>query len=194
MRQFALCLIVATAASGCVHSYNAADYGSVDYVRAADDDGLSFSYLYDAQPGYYGRKAAARGFSVVAVRVTNGSDATATLDRNTLQVVYDQNPVITVRGERVADAVRQPIWNKLLWAFLNFDVGSGNDAEFVPTGPVIAGATIFASTSNNREARRAFTEEDLFGTTVAPGETVERLIFLQGTGRAPLAFDYTPGT
>ena len=189
-----LCLALASVSIGCVQSYQAIDYPSTDFVRASSDDGLEFAYLYDAHPGYYGSKAAKRGYSVVAVRIVNTTSEPVALDRNTLQVFYGDEPVHPVRGEVATREVRQPVLNKLLWALLNVTVydGNGEVSAFIPAGPVIAIVTMLASASNNRKARRDYTEQSVFALTVAPGQTAEGLMILQGTGRAPLSFDYAP--
>ena len=189
-----MCLAFATLSTGCVHSYQAIDYQSTDFVRAVSDDGLEFAYLYDAQPGYYGGKAAKRGYSVVAVRVVNTTGEPVVLDRNTLQVLYADAPVTPVRGEVAAREVRQPVLNKLLWALLNVTIynGSGEVTAFIPVGPVLAATTMLTSSANNRKARRDYTDQSVFSLTVPPNETAEGIIILRGTGRAPISFDYLP--
>ncbi|OZC01858.1 hypothetical protein BSZ36_01950 [Rubricoccus marinus] len=168
-------------------------YDSGAYVQAPADDGLAFSYLYDAQPGYYGKKARKRGVNIVAVRVVNQTEAPVTLDRNSLRVKYGANPVTPVRGQMVADVVNQPVWTHLLWGLLNVTVTENDEVTlFLPVGLGIAGASILTASRANGKAERVLVEDELFGLTIPPGGTADGLIYLNELGSAPLSFDYIP--
>lgn len=187
---FALVFVLA----GCASSYKSVSYDRIDYTGAQTTEGLDIAYRYEAQPGYYGEKTRKRGYDVVAVRVTNTRETPVTLNRSSLRLQAGGAPISSVRPDIVADNVKQPVWSYLLWNLANITVSDEDGfVAFIPLGLGISIINIALSSSANNRVEDAYREQYLMGTTVAPGETVEGLLFLSTTGFAPLTFEYVGG-
>ncbi|MDX1531659.1 MAG: hypothetical protein R3362_09045 [Rhodothermales bacterium] len=183
-------VLLAGLLAGCATAYKPIPYDQLAYTGQQDSNGLAFSYRYDAVPGYYGKKLRKRGYSAVAVRVTNTTDAAVTLDRNSLRLLAGASPLQPLAPEIVADHADQPVWTYLLYGLLNLQIYSEDSSTFIPIGLPIALLNIIQSSSANRNAEKAYTEGYLLGQEVPPGGTVEGLLFVHETGYAPLRFEY----
>lgn len=178
--------------TGCASSYKSVSYDTLDSTGVQSTEGLDIAYRYEAQPGYYGKKASKRGYDVVAVRVTNTLDAPVTLNTSTLRLQAGGTPVAPIRPDIVTDNIKQPVWSYLLWNLANLTIydGEGDFVAFIPVGLGISILNMVQSSSANGRVERAYTEQSLMGRTIAPGETVDGLLFLSTTGFAPLTFEY----
>lgn len=178
--------------TGCASTYKPVAFESLDYTGAQSAGALDVAYRYEAQPGYYGKKARKRGYDVIAVRVTNTTDAPVNLSPSALRIQAAGAPVSPLRPEIVADNIRQPIWTYLLWNLANVTIfdEEGDIVAFVPIGLGISVLNMLQSSFANGKVENAYAEQNLMGKTVPPGQTVEGLLFLSTTGFAPLTFEY----
>lgn len=177
--------------TGCASTYKPVALESLDYTGGQSVGGLDIGYRYEAQPGYYGEKARKRGFDVVAVRVTNTLDTPVTLGASTLRIRAAGAPVSPLPPEVVADNIGQPVWSYLLWNLANITVSDEDGfVAFIPLGLGISIINMITSSSANNRVEDAYKAQALMGKTVAPGATVDGLLFLSTTGFAPLTFEY----
>jgi hypothetical protein len=191
VRAAALLTLIAVL-TGCASSYKPVAFDSLDYTGMQSAGALDIAYRYEAQPGYYGEKARKRGYDVIAVRVTNTLDEPVTLNASTLRIQAAGAPVSPLPPEVVADNIEQPVWSYLLWNLANLTIydGEGEFVAFIPVGLGISIINMVRSSSANSRVEETFEEQALMGRTIAPGATVDGLLFLSTTGFAPLTFEY----
>lgn len=189
-RAAALLTLIAVV-TGCASSYKPVAFDSLDYTGVQSAGALDIAYRYEVQPGYYGEKARKRGYDVVAVRVTNTLDTPVTLNASTLRMKAAGAPVSPLPPEVVADNIKQPVWSYLLWSLVNVTIYDEDGVvAFIPVGIGVSLLNMIHSSSSNGRVEEAYKEHSLMGRTIAPGATVDGLLFLSTTGFAPLTFEY----
>ena len=183
-------LLLTFTSTGCASTYKSVEYDTLSFTGQRTGEALSFSYHYDAIPGYYGKKLRKRGYSAVAVEVTNDRSEPVVLDRNSLTVYASDRPINPVSPQVVADQTQQPVWTYLLWSLLTLTIGDEDDFVFIPIGVPISLINMFTSSAANGKAATAYRTEHLYGQRVESGETAHGLLFFQHINYPPLEFYY----
>lgn len=201
MKKTSLLLLLAILGSSCAAIYKPIAPETVEYNSNNPSEGVNFSYRYDVLAyrgnNRYSKKERKNGFSVVAVKITNHTDAPINFARD-LELGISRGPIYPAESQTAAETMRQKVWLHLLWGLLVYTetecdpYGYCEYTTYIPFGLAIAGINIGLASSSNQRMKAEFAKYSLYNKDIAPGETVYGIIPLRDIGFQPLSIRIKP--
>ncbi len=189
--------MLALVLGGCAHGYTAIETSTLNYEPEQEDPPLTFTDRADALEvegnDGFDNKAEKENVYPAALRVTNTGDEPVVLTRRRLLVDAPNADPLLVPARVAADDLGQAYGYHVLWGLLNVFV-STKDGTTIPIGPVIGVINLVKGANANSDLERDFERKSLYGTSVAPGETVEGLVFVSFGYGQDLTFSYDGGS
>lgn len=200
----ALASALALLLAGCASSYKPVNWQGVNYRNSTLSPEVDFAYsrnsLRDSRNPRYDRKALATRVDIVAVKVQNKTDHPLSV-KDDLTYFNGSKEVAPAEAAPAIAGIRQSpgmYWLYLMMAPANI-YGSSTSCDgydchssfvFIPVGliigPILAGINGAVASSANANFRKEIQEHDLYGKTLAPGETATGYLVFPNSGAKPL--------
>ncbi|MGA1867209.1 MAG: hypothetical protein ACMUJM_01555 [bacterium] len=184
-------------AIGCSHSYKALDLSKLPYSEPDIQDNVELSYYPAALSHKYGEKAQQRGISVIGVHVTNKTGSTLTIRDENLRITANDVPVTMLSAQAASYELKQLVWPYILYSPLFITINKSDDSQndgdsgtFIPIGIPISLFNMMRAWRANKNLEKDFTSKELRGAQIAPGETVDGLVFLRDVTDKKVKFQF----
>lgn len=186
-----LLLTLIVALSGCASRYRLIEPQSINYISTAKNQDLQLDYKYDLLEKKYAKKEAKKGVKLVALKITNNSTNDIVFGRDAVIAYQNGNEVYIMDQADVFKAIKQSpasyLWYLLLSPVSVYSTSASNgpygyeeNTNSFPAGlivgPGLAGANMIAAGSANKKFKIELEEYNLYGKTIAAGETKFGLI------------------
>jgi hypothetical protein len=202
MGKYLLWLCTLCVLTSCGVSYKPLTLGSLPFQNTAPvKDKVTIGYQYDIQlltnNKRYSKKHRKAGYAAVGVRIKNDSDQPIQISKSNLKVAIGSSELQPLGTSVYTAKVKQHPASHLLhalwgpWQFTHVEYGnkSENSFKYYPVGAAVGLINMIIASMGNIKHEEALKANDIFGKTVAPGQTVDGVILLQPRGGyQPLTF------
>jgi hypothetical protein len=162
-------------------------------ASVADTDGLEVNYKYgilrEMGNKKYAKKESRRNIRVVALEVTNLTDAPINF-KDDVEIFSGDRQILLMEPEQIKHGIRQVAPLYLLWSlfWLTITKCENNDCSVIPlpVGVVIGLTNMSMASGANRNLLYDLKRFDLQKKTIEPGETVFGLIGIEANSNEAL--------
>lgn len=177
-------LLSIIALTSCASGYKMIEPKAINYVSTNTNKDVKLEYKYDLLDKKYAKKEVKKGVKLVAVKITNNSDADLMFGRDIKLTYENGQEIIAMENEKVFKTLKQSPASYLFYLLLtpmNLYTSSGNgETSSTPiglvVGPGLAGANMLAAGSANKKFKTELLEYNLNGTVIKKGEVKYGLV------------------
>jgi hypothetical protein len=192
--------------SGCANSFKAINLTKMNYTNIQNcNNKLEVSYIYNIMVISKNISLAAKEkkncYSTVAVRIKNISETCRMITQDNFRVYDNVNELKTPDKDLYFNRIKQWPGYYGVYAILGFLPSIGNqksstrDSEYENLGFLLMGVTasalnIVATNQANYKFKKFMNDNDIYGKTIKPGETVYGIVIINNANFDPLVFKY----
>jgi len=196
--------VVGLVMMSCASSYKTISPNSLNYSnRQICNEKLEVSYIYDVYSmtdnRKYSRKEKNNNYRTIAVRIRNLTDTSKTITTDNFRIYANDRELSMANKADYFGAVSQLSavyllhglwgpWRIESWSDSNGQ--SGTKTTYIPIGLAVGVINMIIATVANSNHRKEINDNEIFGKTIKPKETITGIVILNYSQYDPLVFKY----
>lgn len=188
----------------CASSYKSIKPENLNYSNSQIcNEKLQVSYIYDiyslSSNKKYAKKEKNNNYRTIALRISNLTDTSRLITTDNFRIyvnnqeltVADKTKYLEVVNQLSAAYLLHGIWGP--WRVETWDDSNGNSGgkvTYVPIGLTVGVINVIIASVANSNHKKEITDNEIFGRTLKPRETITGIVILNYSQYDPLIFKY----